>query len=124
MFFCLDCSVLLCLLLVVHLSEQTSHPQKKPVLPIQSKFTPVTLYFFVLFFLPQTTTVIFFWLSSLYLGFLNDSVAENLPTIQEIWVQSLGQEDPLEKEMATQSSILAWKIPGTEEPARLQSMGS
>ena len=65
-----------------------------------------------------------FWLSSLYLGFLNDSVAENLPTIQEIWVQSLGQEDPLEKEMATQSSILAWKIPGTEEPARLQSMGS
>ena len=42
----------------------------------------------------------------------------------ETWVQSLGWEDPLEKEMATQSSILAWEIPWTEEPGRLQSMGS
>ena len=41
-----------------------------------------------------------------------------------MWVQSLGQEDPLEKGMATHSSILAWKIPRTEEPGRLQSMGS
>ena len=41
---------------------------------------------------------------------------------QEIWVQSLGQEDPLEEEMATHSSILAWRIPWTEEPGRLQSM--
>ena len=40
------------------------------------------------------------------------------------WVQSLGQEDPLEKEMATHCSILAWKIPRTEEPGRIQSMGS
>ena len=47
-----------------------------------------------------------------------------LPTMQETWVQSLGREDPLEKEMATHSSILAWKIPWTEEPGRLQSMGS
>ena len=47
-----------------------------------------------------------------------------LPTIQETWVRSLGQEDPLEKEMATHSSILAWKIPRMEEPSRLQSMGS
>ena len=47
-----------------------------------------------------------------------------LPTIRETGVQSLGQEDPLEKEMATHSSILAWKIPWTEEPGRLQSMGS
>ena len=46
-----------------------------------------------------------------------------LPTIREIWVQSLGWEDPLEKEMATHSSILAWKIPWMEEPSRLQSMG-
>ena len=46
-----------------------------------------------------------------------------LPTMQEIWVQSLCQEDPLEKEMATHSSILAWKIPWMEEPGRLQSMG-
>ena len=44
--------------------------------------------------------------------------------MQEIQVQSLGQEDPLEKEMATHSSILAWRIPWTEEPGRLQSMGS
>ena len=43
--------------------------------------------------------------------------------MQETWVRSLGQEDPLEKEMATHSSILAWKIPWTEEPDRLQSMG-
>ena len=49
---------------------------------------------------------------------------KRLPTIQETWVQSLGQEDPLEKEMATHSSTLAWKIPRTEECGRLQSMGS
>ena len=43
--------------------------------------------------------------------------------MQETWVRSLGQEDPLEKEMATHSSILAWKIPWTEEPGGLQPMG-
>ena len=48
---------------------------------------------------------------------------ENLPAMQEIWVQSLVQEDPLEKEMATHSSILAWEIPWTEEAGKLQSMG-
>ena len=47
-----------------------------------------------------------------------------LPAMQETWVQSLGWEDLLEKEMATYSNILAWRIPGTEEPGRLQSMGS
>ena len=47
-----------------------------------------------------------------------------LPTMQETLVRSLGWEDPLEKEMATHSSTLAWKIPWTEEPGRLQSMGS
>ena len=47
-----------------------------------------------------------------------------LPAMQEIWARSLGQEDPLEKEMAPHSSTLAWKIPWTEKPARLQSMGS
>ena len=46
-----------------------------------------------------------------------------LPTMQETWVRSLGQEDPLEKEMATHSSILAWRIPWTEEPGGLQSTG-
>ena len=48
---------------------------------------------------------------------------KNLPAIQETWVQSLGQEDPLEKGMTTDSSILAWEISWTEEPGRLQSMG-
>ena len=43
--------------------------------------------------------------------------------MQEMWVRSLGQEDPLEEEMATCSSILAWEIPGTEEPSQLRSMG-
>ena len=51
-------------------------------------------------------------------------MVKRLPTMRETWVQSLGQEDPLEKEMATHSSILAWKIPWTEEPGRLQSMES
>ena len=48
---------------------------------------------------------------------------KHLPTMWEIWIQSLGQEDPLEKEMATHSSTLAWKIPWMEEPGGLQSMG-
>ena len=49
---------------------------------------------------------------------------KRLPTMRETWVQSLGQEDLLEKETATHSSILAWKTPWMEEPDRLQSMGS
>ena len=47
----------------------------------------------------------------------------NLSIMWETWVRSLGQEDPLEKEIATHSSTLAWKIPWTEEPGRLQSVG-
>jgi len=50
-------------------------------------------------------------------------LVKNLPVMQETWVQSLGQEDPLENIMAAHSSILAWRIPWTEEPGRLQSMG-
>ena len=50
-------------------------------------------------------------------------MVKRLPTMQETWVQSLGQEDPLEKEMATQFSTLAWKIPWMEKHSRLQSMG-
>ena len=49
---------------------------------------------------------------------------KHLPAMQETWVQSLDWEDALEKEMATHSSTLAWKIPWMEEPDRLQSMGS
>ena len=50
-------------------------------------------------------------------------LVKNLSAVQETWVQFLGREDPLEKEMATHSSILAWRIPWTEEPGKLQSMG-
>ena len=48
---------------------------------------------------------------------------KNLPAMQETWIQSLGQEDTLEKGMATQSSILAWRIPWTEDPGELEPMG-
>ena len=51
-------------------------------------------------------------------------MVKNLPAIWETWVQSLGQQDPLEKGMATHSSILAWRIPWTKQPGGLQSMGS
>ena len=58
------------------------------------------------------------------LGFPSGSVVKNLPAMQETRVPSLGREDPLEKEMATHPSILAWKIPWSEEPGKLQSMVS
>ena len=65
---------------------------------------------------------------STYMRYLNASLVaqsiKNLPAMQETQVQFLGWKDPLEKEMAIHSSILAWKIPWTEEPGRLQSMGS
>ena len=51
-------------------------------------------------------------------------MVKNLPAIQETWVRSLGREDPLEKGMATYSSVLAWRIPWTEESGRIRSMGS
>ena len=66
----------------------------------------------VLYVLP-----IFSW-ASLVVQMVN-----NLPAMQETWVQSLGWEDPLEREMATHSRTLAWEIPWTEEPGGLQSMG-
>ena len=72
------------------------------------------------------------WLSVLCMvmlwGFAGSSVVKNPPAdagdARQTWVWSLGQEDPLKKEMATHSIILAWEIPWTEEPGRLQSMGS
>ena len=51
-------------------------------------------------------------------------LVKSLPAMRETQVQSLGWEDPLQKEMATHSSILAWRIPGTKEPGGLQSLGS
>ena len=58
------------------------------------------------------------------MAFPGGSVVKNQPAMQETWVQPLSQEDPLEKEIATHSSILAWEIPWTQEPGRLQFMGS
>ena len=58
------------------------------------------------------------------MGFSGGSALKNPPPMQEMQVQSLDQEDPLEKKTATHSSILAWKTPRTEEPGGLQSMGS
>ena len=52
-------------------------------------------------------------------GFPSGSAVKNLPAMQEIWVESLGQEDPLEEGMATHSHILAWRIPWTKEPGEL-----
>ena len=57
-------------------------------------------------------------------GFPSGSVVKNLPTMQEMQVQSLGWKDHLEKEMVTHFKIFAWEIPWTEDPGRLQSMGS
>ena len=58
------------------------------------------------------------------MGFPGGSVVKNPPAVQQTWIQSLGQEDPLEKEIAAHSSILTLKIPWTEESGGLQSMGS
>ena len=58
------------------------------------------------------------------MSFPGDSMVKNLPAKQKTWVQSLGWEGPLEKEMATHSSVLAWEIPWTEEPGGLQSTAS
>ena len=59
-----------------------------------------------------------------YVSVLVAQRLKHLPAMRETWVQSLGQEDPLEKEMTTHSSILAWRIPWTEKPGGLQTMGS
>ena len=58
------------------------------------------------------------------LYFLVAQMVKNLPTMQKTWIRSLGQEDLLEKGMATYASVLAWRIPWTKEPGGLQSMGS
>ena len=58
-----------------------------------------------------------------HMAYLVAQMVKTLPAMQETWVRSLGQKDPLEKGMATHSSILAWKIPWTEESGRLQSIG-
>ena len=68
--------------------------------------------------------IYYYLLITYYLPSMVAQTVKHLPTVRETWVQSLGQENPLEKEMATHSSTLAWKIPRTEECSRSQSMGS
>ena len=75
-------------------------------------------------FVGRVMSLLFNMLSRLVLASLVAQSVKRLPAMQETWVRSLGQEDPLEKEMPTHSSILAWRIPQTVEPGRLQSMGS
>ena len=74
---------------------------------------------------PDYISLLFFFFSSLECvwDFPGGPVVKNLPAMQETWVWSLGWEDSLEEGMATHSSTLAWRIPWTEEPDRLQSMG-
>ena len=80
----------------------------------------VTIYFAI----PQRWHNTMYQLYFNQKGFPGGSHGKNLPAMQKTWVQSLGQEGPLEKGMATHSSTLAWRIPWTEEPGGLQSMGS
>ena len=76
------------------------------------------------FFATNATWEAHFSVSKVNHGFLVAQRLKRLPAVQETWVRFLSQEDPLEKEMATHSSILAWRIPWMEGPGRLQSMGS
>ena len=75
-------------------------------------------------FLPNMLLLLFFFFFFQSYWAAVTQTVNNLPAMQETWVWSLGWEDPLEKEMAIHSSILAWKIPWTEEPGGLQSVGS
>ena len=77
----------------------------------------------ILYLLTLNINICDTWLR-VFVASLRAQSVKNLPAMQEIQVQFLGQEDPMEKEMATHSSILAWKILWTEEPGGLQSMGS
>ena len=80
----------------------------KAVIPLQSTFIPLTLISYLIA-LPTSLVV---------------QMVKHLSTMRETWVRALGWEDPLEEEMATHSSTIAWKISWTEEPGRLQSMAS
>ena len=82
-------------------------------------FYSAGILFFVFFFFPLPMLYLELELTSLIAHLI-----KNLPAMQETWVRSLGWEDPLEKEMATHSTILAWRVPWTEESGGLLSMGS
>ena len=86
----------------------------------------IHIYITLIYYITQGKICIWFiWHILIYSGaFLVAQMVKNLLAVQETKVRSLGQEDPLEKEMATHSSILAWETPWTEKPGTLQSMGS
>ena len=79
------------------------------------------IFWFSAYWTPIVYTVQYVFIEDL--GFLVAQMVKNLPAMWETWVLSLGREDPLEREMATHSSILAWRILWTEEPGRLQTVG-
>ena len=79
------------------------------------------IFWFSAYWTPIVYTVQYIFIEDL--GFLVAQMVKNLPAMWETWVLSLGREDPLEREMATHSSILAWRILWTEEPGRLQTVG-
>ena len=87
-------------------------------------FSVETLDFSVYIISLQVVTVLLLCAVYTFWGFPGGSVGKESPAMQETWVRSLGQEDPLEKEMATHSRTLVWRIPWTEELGRLQSMRS
>ena len=74
-------------------------------------------------FVGKVMSLLYTMLSRFDIGFPGGSVVKNPPAMWETWVRSLGWEDPLEEGMATHSSILTWRIPWTEEPGRVQSVG-
>ena len=82
------------------------------------------LSWFVIAFLPRSKHLLISWLQSQSEGFRVAQMVKRLPAMWETWVRSLGREDPLEKERASHSSTLAWKIPWMEESGGLQSMVS
>ena len=88
-----------------------------------SKF-PLAIYFTYGNVSFHVTLSIYLHLHCIYKASLVAQLVKNQPTMQESWVRSLGWEDALEKEMATQSSILAWEIPWRQKPGRLQSLTS
>ena len=87
-------------------------------------FSVETLDFSVYIISLQVVTVLLLCAVYTFWGFPGGSVGKESPAMQETWVRSLGQEDPLEKEMATHSRTLVWRIPWTEELGERQSMRS
>ena len=89
----------------------------------RSKPQNVCIMILLMFKNQATPSKVLFVKLQIQVGFPGGSDGKALPALRETWVRSLGQEDPLEKETATHSNTLAWKISWMEEPGRLQSMG-